>query len=81
MSWRDGFHRAVKEYLESRSYRPIKDIAEVISVEGTDPDSAYCPTCGPDPTTVDIYYIDTNGKKQYAFEYMSIGEFINSLGD
>lgn len=81
MSWRDGYYAAVKNHLESRGYRPIKDIAEVTQVEYQGSSEYYCTTCGPDPEQVIIHYINTNGDNVSAYEYIDLAEFINSLPD
>lgn len=81
MSWRDGFYEAVKNYLETLSYRPYKDIREVTGVDYDGPSEYYCDTCGPDPEQVLVTYIANNGHVQTATIYISLSDFINSLED
>ena len=81
MSWKDGFHAAVKKYLTEQSYRPITDIVDVISVESVSPSQYFCDTCGPDPEKVLVRYTRQNGKIRETEIYIEFGEFLNSLED
>jgi hypothetical protein len=76
MSWKDNFHEAVRQWLIDN--RGI-DVAEVTLVHQELPSEWYCETCGPDPITVDITYLDSSGKARAYFWYGDLGEFINML--
>ena len=55
------------------------DAVEVTTWSEDIPSSWYCETCGPDPVTVTVVYVDSKGGTKSYLYYGYLGEFIEAI--
>jgi hypothetical protein len=74
--WRDAFKQEMTEYLRANY---IPDLRVITSVEDTTISGGYCETCHYSTAGIEVFYIDTDGIKQYKEIEIGFADLIQRL--